>query len=146
MQHPALKLAILDALRIYVRQRPGLDFANYGDWAVFRSESRRITRQLNDAELLIDAVELRQSITADDILAEATERERLTITMTGALVGISYTTGQYWPTEYRAAVCRLLSRVLWRYWADDLPPCSADEVRRIARLEMGLPLSRRWFA
>lgn len=136
MTNEPSKLAILEALRAFVRQRPGLEFANYGDLTVFRSESRRITRQLNDAELLIDAVELRQSITVDDILAEATERERLTITMADASVGISYTTGQYWPTEYRAAVCRLLSRVLWRNWADDLPPCSADEVRRIARREL----------
>ena len=33
----------------------------------------------------------------------------------GDKVRIDYCTGQYWPTEYRPAVCRLLSSVIWHW-------------------------------
>ena len=44
------KTQILSALRAFVRQRPGLDFANYGDVKLYRAEVRSITKDLHHAD------------------------------------------------------------------------------------------------
>ena len=46
----------LDALRAieaFASQRPGLDFANYGDVAAYRSEYRKIARDYRDFHALL---------------------------------------------------------------------------------------------
>jgi hypothetical protein len=63
------KAHILTALRVWINQRPGLECANYGDVSAYRSELRSITRDRKDALTLLRAVELRDSITAEQILA-----------------------------------------------------------------------------
>lgn len=68
MPNDLLKIQICDALVAFVRQRPGLDFANYGDVSSYRSELRSIGRDKTDAETLLQAVRWRESITAGDIL------------------------------------------------------------------------------
>jgi len=63
-------------------------------------------------------------------------------------VQIDYCTGQYWCTEYRPAVCRLLSTVIW-YWMREnaLPrPNMGDYIRKTARRELGTSIAQRWFA
>ena len=62
------KRLIIDALDKWIRQRSDLEYANYDDVSCYRSELRRITRDLNDALVLLHAVELRDSITAHDIV------------------------------------------------------------------------------
>ena len=52
------KSAIMEALIAWVRQRPGFDLGNY-DLAGYRSDSRKVTQQKNDAITLIRFVELR---------------------------------------------------------------------------------------
>lgn len=119
----ATKQAIIAALYKFARQRAGLDFANYGDVKAYRAESRSITRDLDHARTLIRAVELRDSITAEHII-EASKRAfsgRLTITVEGERVRIDYCTGQYFPTEYRRAVCAVMASCLWDYWRDAMP-------------------------
>jgi hypothetical protein len=108
------KQAIVDALSRWIRQRPGLEFANYGDVTTYRAEQRSIARDKREAETLLDAVRWRDGITADDLIkaAEGAYSGRLTIkddsyTSDGATrkqivaASIAYCTGQYWPTEYR---------------------------------------------
>lgn len=110
------KSTILNMLRVWVNQRPGLEFGNYGDWSNYRSEMRRITRQRADALQLLRAVEL-SSITAEE-LADAFKRAysgRLTLTERKGKMVLDYCTGQYWPTEYRAAACAVLSAALWEH-------------------------------
>lgn len=143
----ATKETIIAALYKWTAQRPGLEYANYGDPTTYRSEMRRITRQRHDAEALIRAVAWRDSITADDLRAELS-RGRLEWHEDGAGGGrLDYCTGQYWPTEYRAAVCRALSSVLWsRFREDRLPECRAEDIRAAAKRELGAPIARRWFA
>jgi hypothetical protein len=122
------KQAILTALDAFVRQRPGMEFGNYGDVAAYRSESRSITRDLHDYRELERAVSWRDSITADMILeaARSAFSGRLTIECkvhpcapdgctTNYLAKTSYCTGQYFPTEYRKAACAVLAAALW-YW------------------------------
>jgi hypothetical protein len=110
------RAAILTALDTFIRQRPGLDYGNYGDPVAYRAEVRSIGRDLQDARALLRAVELRPSITA------AMLRDALANRLTWDGKRLDYTTGQYWPTEYRAAACRALSVALWAYWRDHCMP------------------------
>lgn len=129
------KQAVLDALRSFVNQRPGLEFANYGDVSAYRAESRAITKDLHDYGALAGAVAWRDSITADDILkaSEHAFSGRLTINDASAhyddgstyyVFTISYCAGQYFPTEYRKAACAVLASALWDYQRECMPaPC-----------------------
>lgn len=101
--------AALDALRAYAHRRPGLEWANYGDASAYRSDARRATRQLRDARSALEVASrlaLSGKLTTADILA-ACKGDRLTLSRTGDTWAVDYCTGQYWPTEYRAAVARV---------------------------------------
>lgn len=116
----ANKETIIAALFKWTAQRPRLEYANYGDPTNYRAEMRAITRQRHDAEAMIRAVSWRDHITADD-LRRALSSGRLEWIEDGDGGGrLDYCTGQYWPTEYRAAVCRALSGVLWNYFRDNM--------------------------
>lgn len=129
------KPEILCALRSWVAQRPRLEFCNYGDATAYRSEMRRITRQRHDAEALIRFVELADSITAADLEHELDGRCRLSLMADRD--ELEYCTGQYWPVEYRAAACRVLSQVIWEWFEGDK--------RAAARRCFPSPIARRWF-
>lgn len=129
------KQEIISALRQWVAQRPGLEFGNYGDATAYRSEMRRITRQRHDAEALIRFVEMADSITAADLERELDGRNRLSLMADRD--ELEYCTGQYWPVEYRAAVCRVLSQVIWEWFEGDK--------REAARRNFPRPIARRWF-
>lgn len=117
------KELILDALEKFARQRPGVDFGNYGDVSAYRAELRGITRALHDARLLLGAVE-HSGITADDIIkaSEGAFSGRLIIKIDGDKVTIGYCAGQYWCTEYRNAVCAVLASALWTHKRDHCMP------------------------
>lgn len=167
-----LKAEILAALRKFARQRPGLEFDNYGDVAAYRAESRDITRDLSQALALLRRVELCPSITAQNIIdaAKHSFSGRLSVEIvrrwkcacghkytapvkfseTANLSGeatawcpkcgsrpshgtpreirIGYTTGQYFPTEYRRAVCAVAASVLWDWVRDKAMPPRAFTV------------------
>ena len=97
------------ALAVYAAKRPGLEFRDYcrgwqdkdGRAAYFR-EARAISDQLADVREALAAA-YAQGVTDADLI-ECSRGERLTL---GADLSIDYTVGQYWPTEYRAAVARL---------------------------------------
>lgn len=116
----------------FIGQRPGLDFANYGDVSLYRSESRAITADMHDAHALLDAVAARDSLTADAMRAVLMGTGRLTLSEDGRL---DYCTGQYFPTEYRKAACRALASMLWAYWREAGFPylSGADGIRAEAR-------------
>jgi hypothetical protein len=109
-----LKVSILAALRKFVGQRPGLDFANYGDAAAYRAESRSITRDLNHAKTLLRKVETASGISGLNLI-EATRGSRLKIVETLTGHKVEYCTGQYFPTEYRRAVAAVCAGALWDY-------------------------------
>ena len=134
------KQELIESLRQFAEQRPGLEFANYADTASYRAESYRIFRQLADAKRLLIAVEKRPSISADDILAQLTKR----LTWDEARGELDYCTGQYWPVEYRAAVCSALSSVLWDYFRESGYK-TAPEIRKAARRWFDAGLVDRWF-
>jgi hypothetical protein len=97
----------LKMLAAYAAKNPGLDFRDYGDVTAYRGDSRMITDQLAAVRLALRfacACDVQ-----DEHLISVSRGERLTIERTseGGL-SLDYTTGQYWPTEYRGAVARLL--------------------------------------
>ena len=142
------KQTIIDALNRWVSQRPGLDYGYYGDVSSYRAEVRSIGKDLQHARALINYVAWHDSITAEMILKAADNGGRLSFVVRDyGTVTIDYCTGQYWPTEYRAAACRLLSSVIW-YWLRDnmLDPATGNDIRRQAARELGTSIARRWFA
>jgi len=140
-----IKPQLIQALRQWVAQRPGLDYGNYGDWSAYRAEVRSIGKDLQHARKLIDYVAWHDSITAEMILKAADNGGRLSIVVDGESVRIDYCTGQYWPTEYRPAVCRLLSSVVWDWMRANDPQRSGEMIRKTARRELGTSIARRWF-
>jgi hypothetical protein len=105
---------MLAQLAQYAAQRPGLDPADYGAHPrqkptsealqFFRRDYRAITRQLMQVRKAISRAHAANVTDAD--LIEASKGDRLTVTPKG----ISYTTGQFFPIEYRLAVARVIER------------------------------------
>ena len=140
----ATKQTIIDALNRWIAQRPGLEFSNYGNVSSYRAEMRSIGKDLQHARAMVNYVSWHDSITADMIL-DAAGSGRLSIVVTDGTVAIDYCTGQYWPTEYRHAVCQLMSSVIW-YWLRENGNCkTGDDIRKAARRELGQSIGRRWF-
>jgi hypothetical protein len=139
------KAAILSALTGFASQRPGLEYANYGDPVGYRAESRAITRDLHHVYTLLRRVQLAPSITSAH-LKEAFRAFSGRLSWDGQR--LDYTTGQYWPTEYRRAVCAVLASALWAYWRDNAPEGldrPGDYLRAKARREFGRTIAGRWF-
>lgn len=61
------------------------------------------------------------------------------------IVRVDYCTNAYFPVEYRAAACATLSTALWNYFRDKCGCKSGDEIRDMAKREVGRSLARRWF-
>lgn len=142
-----LKPRIIEALRAWVAQRPGLEFGNYGDLTSYRSEVRSIGKDLQHARALIDYVAWHDSITSDMILNAARSGRLSIVVRDDGKIRVDYVTGQYWPTEYRPAVCRLMSSVIWDWLRDNLlDEATGDRIRRAASRELGASVARRWFA
>ena len=105
----------LKMLAAYAAKRPGLEFRNYcrgyldadGRAAYFR-EARAITQDLAFVRAAINSA-CYIGITDDDLI-ECSKGERLTLERDGDALRLDYCVGQYWPTEYRDAVARLLDR------------------------------------
>ena len=135
------KPAIVQALYAWIAQRPGLDFGNYGESRSYRAEQRRIARDLHDAQTLLRYVAQSPSITGDDIAAACERAYSGRLSWDGRR--LDYCTGQYWPTEYRAAVCAVLTTVMWGYFRE--PESTGDSIRRAARRCFGRGLASRWF-
>ena len=142
---------IISALHAFARQRSGMDFANYGDVTAYRSEQRSITKDLHHARTLLRAVEL-SGITTDTLKgAFRAFSGRLSIEDTPKGVRLEYCTGQYFPTEYRRAVCAVAAAALWDHYRDSFassakPGESAGHaIRRCFKRQFGRSIAKRWF-
>lgn len=147
-----LKANIIKALRKFAAQRSGLEYGNYGDIRFYDAEKRAITRDLADAKILISAVE-ESAMTAEQLIAGFSAYQgRLAITVEGDDVRLEYTVGQYFPVEYRRAVCAVCAMALWDYYRDEFtasahPGESAgDAVRRRFREIFGKRIAAKWFS
>ena len=138
------KSMILASLFCFIAKRPGLEYGNYGDMGIYRAEMRLITRDLKDAKTLLAKVG--DSSMPASVLKEAFSAYSGRLSWDG--VELEYTTGQYFPTEYRKAVCAVASQALWKYYGDDIPYDAenrGDKVRAIFRRMFKAPIARRWF-
>ena len=133
----------LDALAAFVAQRSGIDGRDYGTGpdarAAFMGDYRPMLQAGRDArEMLRIARAYNASL---DLLAAATGR--LTFVQHNGGIAVDYTTGQYFPTEYRRAACAVLAGAWWAYWQG----CGydADRIRKAARDTFGRGIASRWF-
>ena len=139
------KAAILSALTGFAAGRPGLEYADYGDPVAYRAESRAITRDLHHVYTLLRRVQLAPSITSA-ALKDAFRAFSGRLSWDGSK--LDYCPGQYFPTEYRRAVCAVLASALWGYWRENMPEgldSPGDYLREKARREFGRVIARRWF-
>lgn len=152
--------AILAALDRWIRQRPGLEWTNYGNAKTYRAEIRSIAKDKRDAETLLAAVRRRSSIDAAALLEafRGAFSGRLSVTLADrggdVHARLDYCTGQYWPTEYRRAACAVLSLALWQYFRESCPSdatldaagvSSGSWIRGALAEEFGRSLAVRWF-
>lgn len=164
-----LKTQICDALAAWIRQRPG-----FGQENTSSSDRRGVARDKRDAETLLTAVRLTTAISADDLIEAAKrafsgrlEIQHVPSMVTDNKVHIEYTTGQYWPTEYRAAAAAVCASALWSAVRTHMPPADGkltrthgvfttehdnvegktpgDWLRSHFRKMYGSALQRRWF-
>jgi hypothetical protein len=154
----ATKENLVEIIRRFIAQRSGIDRRNYhSDWrdtagaAAFMADYREILRDGRDARRLLEYVAGRDGITAERILSTSSGNRRLEWIFRGEEIGLDYCTGQYFPTEYRAAACSMLSGLVWRYLADDFADCvntgeQAAAVRKAARRIFGRGIASRWFS
>lgn len=147
MKTETRKELVLTALRDFVAQRPGLEFGNYGDVKAYRAESRRITRDRHDFDKLCRYVELRDSITDEHLLygLKHAYSGRLHLKPINGALRAEYTTGQYFPTEYRAAACAVLASAIWEWLRETSPNWVVITAKHSVRRELGPVLTRRWF-
>lgn len=143
-QSTITKSEICAMLRAFVAQRSGLDWRNYAsDWrdksgmSALRSDKSRILQHGRDARALLSFVE--HSPMPVEFLMRELETGRLTFD--SARGELDYCAGQYFPTEYRAAVCRALSNAIWRFYRNNVTP----DVRKFARDTFGRGIASRWF-
>jgi hypothetical protein len=144
METKPTKEQIVNLLDAWIRQRPGLEYGNYGNISSYRQELRSITNDLHDARTMLRTVEL-SSITAQELLeAFNAYSGRLQITATkDGEYRLDYCTGQYWPTEYRKAACAVLAQALWNYHREDTS--TGDELRGKFRRMFGRRMQLDWF-
>lgn len=141
-------MTVTHTLLTFAQTRPGFDFANYGDVSAYRADSRAATRQLHHVRELARVA--RYACTNDDVI-NAASGGRVDIEPyshdNGAGWRVSYCAGQYYCTEYRAAVARVLATAIWRAWRreiGDRPDCAA-QIRRRARQEFSRSVYQQYF-
>lgn len=97
--------AIFAAFKTWIAQRPGLEFGNYGDRRAYASELRSINKAKEAANKALREAQtypFNPQAMADALTGSFSGR----LSWTGT--EFDYTTGQYWPTEYRAAAQAVL--------------------------------------
>ena len=135
-----MKSEMIEALYQFTAQRSGIDWKNYGgSQEAFMQDYRRILRDGRDARVMLRAAEANYLL--ENILAEQLESGRLT--WDGKR--LEFTACQYFPTEYRAAVCRALASALWRFWGGLGGRTSCDQIRADARRSLSPGIAKRWF-
>jgi len=142
------KEQILDALSRHISQRSGIDARNYfQSWndtegrKAFNTEYREILREGRDARTLLYFVRRSVTITAERILQATKHAYSGRLTYNAEKDRFDYCTGQYFPTEYRAAACAVLASVLWT-WCER---STGDDKRTYFRREFGRGIQSRWF-
>lgn len=143
-------MTTIEKLTKFVNQRPGLDFANYGDVRAYRSEMAEITRDRSDYFELLSLAFSR----IDDLNEQLTKFLKNT---SGRLSlndkdEIQYCTWQYFPTEYRPAANRVLRDLIWASYRDEIETNSpnnvyqdGNEIRKAIKRRVSRRIARLYF-
>lgn len=102
--------ATLELAAAYAAQNPGFDGANYsGNYAGYRADSRRARQGLRAVYLALNAAHAAHVNDVD--MLEASRGQRFEI-VGDPVSGYTceYTTGQYFPVEYRWQIARVIER------------------------------------
>lgn len=161
------KAGITTRIRRFLESRPGFEPENYcGAPAAYRADYRTAYAALKDGRALLAYVEQCGDIDAAALLAMGSQG-RLTVTVDS----VHYCAGQYYPTEYRSAVCRYLASIIWTHFRDSLPSpdckimkgvgtfryecdgfringkvyTASEAIHKKAREVFGRSIARRWF-
>jgi hypothetical protein len=139
---------LVEKLVKFVNQRPGLDFANYGDISAYRAESREITNDKhNFFELLSLAQRRIENFPAK--LQKYLKNNSGRLTLEGE--NLQYITGQYFPTEYRPAANRVLVSLIWNDYRDEKAADGSNvypdghAIRKAIRRNLSRRVSRLYF-
>lgn len=140
----------IDKLVKFVNQRPGLQFCNYGEISSYRSEMREITRDRSDFYELLGLASARIPDLETKVAAFLSASSgRLILNESGEL---QYCTGQYFPTEYRPAACRVLRDLIWASYRDEKETDSpnnvyntGDEIRKAIKRRLSRRVARLYF-
>lgn len=145
----APQIDIINLLCKFVDSRPCLDFNDYGrDIKTYRAESREITNDRRDFYELLNVARWRV-----DNLSEKIEEELTTSGNRLTLEGnkLKYITGQYYPTEYRPAACRVIKSIIWREFMNAKTPEGANkyetghDIRKAIKKHLSRRVSRLYF-
>jgi hypothetical protein len=140
---------IVDALDAWIVQRPGLEPGNYishgrdeAGRRAYRTEAREIVRDLHDAQRLLGAIRWQSPFSAAE-WARAFGAFSGRLTWDGTR--LEYCTGQYWPMEYRKAVCAVLASLIWSISCREWPREDRHDLGVRLRRQFGRGLMGRWF-
>lgn len=104
-------------LRDFVAKRPGFELCNYGSMKYYRRDYNECLKDRNSfyelLNLAMDRYEARLNEVLTNYLSNSSDRLALE---NGKL---RYHTGQYFPTEYRNAACRVLASLIWNSYRDE---------------------------
>lgn len=130
----------------FVDQRPGFDLANYGSYKDYRKDYSECLKDKNSfyellswAASLIDVADLQKRVY--EYLKN--NSGRLFCDDAGK---ITYHVGQYFPTEYRNAACRVVSNVLWQIVRDQNPDFTGHDIRKFIYKRLSTKNSKLFFA
>ena len=140
------KEQIVSLLRAWIKQRPGLDYREYGNSReCYMGDLNPIMQEKRDAERLLESVE-NSAMTAEELLngfSAYSGRLQIVPDKKDGEFCLEYCTGQYWPTEYRAATCAVLASALWNYHRDE--NSTGDSLRKKFKRMYGIGIQKRWF-
>lgn len=143
------KKRMLSLLRQWVDQDPELERENYGSSGSYASDAKSIEQAGKHARLLLLLVEWRDDIDAKLLLNAfaSTYSGRLSFSQAPGTRRwmVDYCTGQYWPAEYRSAVCYGLVQALYVADRQQNPGLTRRAHHHWAFYNLGGEVARRWF-
>lgn len=133
---------VIAALRKHIAQRSGIDPRNYDTRANMMGDYRPMLRDGAIARDMLDAIEWRDSITAEHLL-EGFRAFMGRLSYNPETKECEYCTGQYFVTEYRRAAVVVLAQVLWDYIKRDTSDLGAKGWRERFERNVRIAFPRR---